>query len=69
MITMGGGVLIDIQGFSSTVTRLADVLHGFAINRMDYQAMSQAALDEVQQRHTWHLKSRKITALYDSLIG
>jgi hypothetical protein len=45
------------------------MLHGFAVNRMDYQAMGQAVLDDVRQRHTWRLKSRKAIALYDSFIG
>jgi len=69
MVTMGGGVLVDVCDFSGTVRRLADVLHSFANNRVDYQAMSNAALDEVRERHTWQLKSRKITELYDTLIN
>ena len=45
------------------------MLHSFAVNRMDFQAMSQAVLDDVRERHTWRLKSPKVTALYDSFTG
>ena len=68
MVTMGGGILVDIASYQETVESIAKAMITLATSQHERIRMGMLARLEVEKRHTWTAKKHRVLELYDEIM-